>query len=286
MDYKTTKSWFSIPVLWLWTWKIWWDMEPDFSRDQEFIDDIKRSLDMGVDLIDTAELYWKWHSEELVWKAIKGYPRKNLFITSKVFKTNLHYDDLINSAKNSLERIWIDYFDLYLIHSPNDEVDMIETIDAMNYLVDNWFTKNIWVSNFKKERLELAQKNSKAKIVVNQCHYNLIYREPEVSWLTKYCNENDVILQAWRPLQFGEILSKNIELLEDLSKKYWKTISQIALNWLISQNNIVTITKMSKIEHIKENLWAIWWKMENNDIELLKNNYPHQESFSDRVPLK
>jgi diketogulonate reductase-like aldo/keto reductase len=261
-------------------------MEADFSNDQNYIDDIRRSLDMWINLIDTAELYWKWHTEEIVWKAIKGYDRKNLFISSKVFKTNLHYHDLINSAKNSLERLWVDFFDLYIIHSPNDEIDIKETIEAMNYLVEQWLTKNIGVSNFKKETLASAQSFSKAKIVLNQCHYNLIYREPEITWLNSYCCDNDIILQAWRPLQFWDILDKDIDLLENLSKKYWKTISQIALNWLISQKNVTTISKMSKIEHIQENLWAIWRKMEDKDIELLMKSYPNQKNISDRVPLR
>ena len=286
MQTKKLKSWFEIPTLGIWTWKIGGDFEADFSKDKEYVKEIRRALDSWITLIDTAEMYGKGHVEEVVGQAIKGYDRSKLFITSKVFKTNLHYDDVIKAAEKSLERLWTDYLDLYLIHSPNPDIEMKETIDALNYLFDKWIIKNIWVSNFTKERLELAQSMSKAKIVLNQCHYNLIYREPELSELNTYCIENDIIMQAWRPVQFGEIISNNIEIMDTLAKKYWKTYSQIAINWLISQENITTITKMSKQEHIDENINALWWEMDKEDIESLRKNYPDQIEKSDRVPLK
>lgn len=282
---KKLDSWFSIPAIWLWTWKIWWLLDPDFSQDQKFIDDIKRCIDLWINLIDTAELYAKWHSEEIIWKAIKNYNRADLFITSKVSQANLHYEALIISAQNTLDRLHTDYLDLYLIHLPNPDIDIEQTMTAMNYLFDKWLIKNIWVSNFKKETLESAQNVSKAKIVLNQCHYNLIYKEPEISWLNEYCANNDIIMQAWRPIQYGEILLMESDLINDLSQKYGKTYSQIAINRLISQKNISTIIKMTKEEHIRENLWALWWQMEAEDIELLKNNYPNQKPVSDRNPL-
>jgi len=282
---KKLDSWFSIPAIWLWTWKIWWNFDPDFSQDQKFIDDIKRCIDSWITLIDTAESYAKWHCEEIVWKAIKNYNRVDLFITSKVSQANLHYEALISSAQNTLDRLHTDYLDLYLVHLPNPDIDIEQTMSAMNYLFDKWLIKNIWVSNFKKETLESAQNASKAKIVLNQCHYNLIYREPEISWLNQYCLTNDIIMQAWRPIQYGEIMLMESDLINDLSQKYGKTYSQIAVNRLISQKNISTIIKMTKEEHIRENLWALWWQMEAEDIELLKTNYPNQKPVSDRIPL-
>lgn len=285
MQTKQLKSWFQIPVLWLWTWKMWWEREADSSNDLKFIDDIKRNLDFWVNLIDTAELYWNWHTEKLVWKAIKWYNRENIFLTSKVLKTNNGYDNLIKSFKRSLESLWTDYLDLYLIHFPNPEIPLEETIEAMNYLYDKWLIKNIWVCNFKKETLKKVKELSKAQIVLNQCHYNLIYREPEDSWLIDYCIQNDIIMQAWRPLQYWDLSKWNDEILEKLAKKYNKTTSQIALNWLISQENITTITKMSSENHIKENLWALWWMLEQDDIEFLKKNYPNQQKISNSVPL-
>lgn len=284
MYMKTTNIWFNIPVLWLGTWKMGGERDADYSNDQLWIDNIKRCIDAGINLIDTAELYGNWHTEEIIGEAIKWYKRERLFITSKVFKTNLHYNNLIDSAKKSMERLRTDYIDLYLIHAPNPDINIEETMLAMNDLVKDWLVKNIWVSNFKKETLDLAQSFSKEKIVLNQCHYNLIFREPEISWLNEYCIKNNVIMQARRPLQLWEII--NASILQDLSKKYNKTPAQIAINWLISQKNISTITKMTKLEHIKENLWALWWEMEIEDVNKLKKEYPGQQQVSDRVPLQ
>ncbi len=282
---KTLKNWFSIPALWLGTWKMWWHPDVEFAPDQKYIDDIRRSIDIWITLIDTAEIYADWHCEELVWKAIKNYSRRDLFIISKVFKNHLHYEDLIKALENTLDRLWTDYLDLYLIHAPNPEIDIKETMEAMNFLYDKWLIKNIGVSNFKKETLEIAQSFSNAKIVLNQCHYNLIFREPEISWLNEYCQNNDIIMQAWRPLQYWEIASPQNDILKSLSQKYSKTYSQIALNRLISQCNITTLTKMSTADHIKENLWSIGWEMEPEDIELLKKNYPNQKIYSSSYPL-
>ena len=100
-----------------------------------------------------------------------------------------------------------------------------------------------------------------------------------------YCQENDVMLIAWRPLQKGMLLTEGQEVLEKMSKKYDKTPSQIALNWLLSQDNVVTLSKTRSVEHLKENLGALEWKMDNEDIEFLRNNFPGQLDISDTVPL-
>src|SRR3989344_5308838 len=119
---------------------------PDYSHDEEYIKVIKDSIKLGFNHIDTAEMYGGNHTEELIGKAIKGFDRKKLFITTKVSPENLRYKDLINSAKNSLKRLETNYIDLYLIHRPNPEISIEETMKAMNFLVDNNLVKNIGVS--------------------------------------------------------------------------------------------------------------------------------------------
>jgi len=121
--------------------------------------------------------------------------------------------------------------------------------------------------------------------VTNQVHYNLIYREPEASGLLDYCQQNDVILTAWRPVQKGILAKNDADLVNKMGGKYVKTPAQIAINWLISQKNVVSLSKMSNPEHLKENLGAVGWSLEPKDIELLKNDFPGQQSVSDRVPL-
>jgi diketogulonate reductase-like aldo/keto reductase len=147
---------------------------------------------------------------------------------------------------------------------------------AMDYLVEKNIIKYIWVSNFNVKQLKEAQSHTKNKIVANQIEYNLVTRtvgEFEScthieSETIPYCQNNDIIIVAYRPIERG-VLLKNHPLLDNLSKKYSKTKSQIAINWLISKKNIITIPKSLNKVHLIENLWALWWKLEDEDMRLL-----------------
>jgi len=136
MDYKTPTDNSKIPVIGLGTWEIGGFMETDSSRDKEAVQAIKNAIKLGYSHIDTAELYGDGHTEELIGNAIKDLDRSKLIITSKVFKTNLKYDEVIISCKKSLEKLHTDYIDIYLIHAPNPEIPLKETMKAMDYLVE------------------------------------------------------------------------------------------------------------------------------------------------------
>ena len=275
MEYKVIGN-VKIPVLGLGTWLIGGDTTPDYSEDEQAIQAIKSAIDLGYDHIDTAEYYGNGHCEELVGKAIKDIDRQSLFITSKVWTTNLKYDDVISSAKRSLQRMRTDYIDLYLIHSPSSNIPIKKTMSAFDYLVDNKMVKYIGVSNFKASQLKEAQKYAKHKIVANQIEYSLLTRNigkysgnrDMESKTIPYCQENDIIIMAERPIERGLIL-KSHPLLDSLEKKYKKTKAQIAMNWLISKKNVVTIPKSTNLNHLKENLGSIGWQMDKSDIELL-----------------
>jgi len=249
------------------------------------IEAIKNGINLGITHLDTAENYANGHSEELLGEAIKNFDRSKLFIVSKVGRTKLKHDDLIKSCKESLQRIGTTYLDLFLIHAPSLEIPIEESMKAMNELYDEGLIKNIGVSNFSVGRMIDAQKYSRAKIVANQLHLNLKYRETELKGLIKHCQENDVMFIAWRPVQKGTILDGNIKIMEEMCKKYDKTPSQIAINWLISQDNIVTLSKTRSLAHLQENLGAIGWEMAKDDIERLRVEFPDQQSVSDVVPL-
>lgn len=275
MEYKVIGD-VKIPVLGLGTWLIGGDTTPDYSEDEQAIQAIKSAIDLGYEHIDTAEYYGNGHCEELVGKAIKDIDRQSLFITSKVWTTNLNYDDVLSSAKRSLQRMGTDYIDLYLIHSPSSTIPIKKTMSAFDYLVDNKMVKYIGVSNFKASQLKEAQKYAKHKIVANQIEYSLLTRnkgkysgnrDMETKTIP-YCQENDIIIMAERPIERGLIL-KSHPLLDSLEKKYKKTKAQIAMNWLISKKNIVTIPKSTNLNHLKENLGSIGWQMDKSDIELL-----------------
>ena len=157
---------------------------------------------------------------------------------------------------------------------------------AFDYLKDQGLIKNIGVCNFNVERLMEAQNQTKNKIVLNQVHYNLIFREPIKKGVVEYCQNNDIFIEAWRPVQQGSLAKKGIDIVDKLCEKYNKTPAQIAINWLVSQKNVITLVKASNIKHLEEDIGAVGWSMSDEDVLLLTNNYPIQLDRSNAVQLK
>lgn len=283
---KTLKNGFSMPVLGFGTYMMGGRDERDMGNDDaRDIEAIKSAIEHGLNHIDTAEVYAAGHTEEMVAEALKGYDRSKIFLVSKVFAGHMRHDDVIKACKNSLHRLKTDYLDMYLLHRHVASVPLEETIAALDELRDQGLIKNLGVSNFLPQYLDDAIKISKYPIVCNQVHYNLEYREPEVSGLLEYCQDNDVLLSAWRPVGKGTLTTNAPEIVNSLCKKYGKTPSQIALNWLMSQKNVVTLVMTRNEKHLEENLGAIGWTMEKEDIELLRKEYPNQKNISGTVPL-
>ena len=288
MEFKELSDGVKISVLGIGTWKMGGGLSADSTHDKEETLAIKAAVRLGMTHIDTAELYGNGHAEELVGEAIQGFKREELFITTKVKSENLRYDYLISAAQRSLKRLRTGYTDLYLIHSSNPDIPIEETMNAMKYLVENKLTRFIGVSNFSVEQIEEAQKHAKNKIVANQIEYNLLTRNrgqftnDMESEIMPYCQKNGIMVIAYRPLANGELAKPGIRLLDELSEKYGKTQAQIALNWLISKPNIITIPKTVEIEHIKENLGAIGWRLSKEDIHRLDYDFPVKDAFCNR----
>lgn len=278
MEYKEIAKGVKIPVLGIGTWQMGGGMGSNTSNDKQDILAIKTAIDLGMTHIDTAEIYANGKAEELVAKAIQGLDRKKLFITTKVKAENLKYDDVLKAVKASLNRLQTDYLDLYLIHWPNSSIPLKESMKAMNALVENGTTKFIGVSNFTVEEMKEAQQHSENKVITNQVEYNLLNRNrgtwanlPVESEVLPYCQENDMLLTAYSPVDRGTLTRPGIPLLDELAQKYKKTQAQISINWLISKKNVITIPKTSNLDHLKDNLGAVGWKMSKEDIEKLDN---------------
>ena len=283
---KTLNCGFKIPALGMGTWMIGGNSDRDpCNNGNADAAALIAGIDRGFTHIDTAELYADGFAEEIVGRAIAARRRSELFITSKVWYANLSYDGVLRAAEGSLKRMGTDYIDLYLIHKPNDMIPLADTMRALDRLADEKIIRNIGVSNFAVSRFKLAQALSHHKIVVNQVHYNLLVREAEISKVLEYCQNEDVMLTAWRPLQKGILLEGIGEFLNPLCGKYNKTPAQIALNWLISQQNVVALSTMRSLAHLDENAGAVNWTMDPDDIDFLRINYPEQRNVSESVPL-
>jgi diketogulonate reductase-like aldo/keto reductase len=155
---------------------------------------------------------------------------------------------------------------------------------ALDFLVKNEITRFIGVSNFSVEQIMEAQKHATQRIVANQIEYNLITRNNGSltrgmeSQIIPYCQQNKILVIAFTPLAKGKLAQPGIPLLDELAEKYRKTPAQIALNWLISKPNLITIPKTIKINHLKENLLATGWRLSQEDRRRLDHEFPLRDT--------
>ena len=254
----------NIPVLGIGTFSMGGEYSADYGKDREHIKSIQQAIKLGFTHIDTAEKYGGGHTEELVGKAIKKYDRKKLFITTKVSEKNLGYDNVIKSAKSSLNRLGTQYTDLYLIHSPNPKIPIKETMKAMNHLVDKGLVKNIGVSSFNVAQLKEAKRYSKYKIVANELKYNIFAKTIDLKTI-EWCQKNGILVIAYKVFGRGIINEKKNTVVSDLAKKYRKTDAQIILNWLASKKNVIVIFKASNTKHLQENKKSLDFNMRKDD---------------------
>jgi len=259
----------NVAVIGLGTWGIGGFSTADHSQDSMAVEAIRYAVELGMTHIDTAEIYGDGHSEELVEKALKDYPRDELFIATKVWHTNLHYQDVLRACTGSLKRLGMDYIDLYMIHWPNPRVPIGETMQAMEKLVREGLIRYIGVSNFDVELLEEAMKALKREeIAANQVKYSLEAREVERE-LIPFCERNGITITAYTPLGKGRIpaetASNRGRILHETAKAYGKTPTQVALNWVIWRPNVITIPKAVKREHLEENAGAAGWRLSEED---------------------
>uniref|UniRef100_A0A7C4AKF9 Aldo/keto reductase n=1 Tax=Thermodesulfovibrio aggregans TaxID=86166 RepID=A0A7C4AKF9_9BACT len=259
-----------IPAVGMGTWGIGGGFIPDYSKDKEAIKALRKGIELGMSLIDTAEMYGSGHSEEIVGEAIKTFPREKIFIVTKVLPENLRYSDLIKAAHRSLKRLKTDYIDLYLIHAPNPGIPIKESMQAMEKLVNDSIVRFIGVSNFNVYQMKQAKACLSIDIVVNQVEYSLIERKIERDILP-YCIKNKITVMAYCPL--GRGILPNNKFLKEIGIKYDKTAAQVALNWLIQKKGVVAIPKAIKIEHITENAESTDWRLSKEDILVIEEHF-------------
>jgi len=214
---------------------------------------LKRGIELGINLIDTAEMYSSGKSEEVVAEAIKNQ-REQVFIASKVSPDNLHHDDIIKSCSASLKRLGTSYIDLYQVHWPNPKIPIGETMSAMEELVRDGAIRYIGVSNFSvAEAKEAAHALSKNDLASNQVEYSMSnrYVEPEI---LPYCAREKITLIAYSPLARGQIANS---VPSAILRKYNMTPAQMMLNWVTRNDQVVAIPKAAAISHLEENASSI-----------------------------
>lgn len=231
---------------------------------------IRKGIELGMNLIDTAEVYM---TEQLVGEAIKGFRRDDLFVATKVWSSRLRHDDVLKAALRSLDRLGCEYIDLYQVQWPNPGVPVGETMRAMERLVSEGKVRYIGVSNFGPKQVQEADEAlSKSEIVSDQVEYSLRCRDPEAE-LLPYCERGNIAVVAYCPLARGELARPAGRLGECVGKlagKYGKTPAQVSLNWLIGRSGLVfPIPRVSRPERAVENAEAAGWSLTQDEALLL-----------------
>lgn len=227
------------------------------------------AVELGIDNIDTAEMYGDGAAEELVGRVIRAVGREKLFITTKLLPHRFRDEDLAEKAmKASLRRLGIKTVDLVLIHWPDTISSIEKQIRVLESLAEKGYTRYIGVSNFDTRLLEEALSYTKKhEIVVDQVHYSVAHREPEKG-LLQLALERGVTLQAYTPLERGMVA--RYDLLRRIAEKYGKTPVQVALNYLISRPRVIAIPKTERKERVKEIAGAMGWRLKPEDIEAIE----------------
>lgn len=273
MEYREITKGISIPVIGLGTWGMGGKETSIKTRDSETVAAIRVAVELGFTHLDTAEYYGAGHAEELVGEAIESMDRNALFITSKVWHNHLHRDDLLKSIKASLKRLGVDQVDLYLVHWPNPDVPLKETMAAMEECVREGYTRHIGVSNFSAQLMQEAQSYLEGtRLIANQVQYSLLDQKPRMELLSA-CRKMGVSLVAYRPLERGVILQIPNNVMDEIAQTHGKTRVQITLNWLISQEGVFTIPKSTNPIHLMELLGALGWRLTPDEWTRLAASY-------------
>jgi methylglyoxal/glyoxal reductase len=219
---------------------------------------VRAAIDIGYRSIDTASLYG---NERGVGQAVResGVPREELFITSKVWNDQQGYESTLQAFDESLEKLGMEYLDLYLVHWPV-RGKFKETYRALEKLYQEGRVRAIGVSNFHIHHLEDLLADCEIKPVVNQVEYHPHLAQVE---LKAFCESQNIQLEAWSPLKRGDLLDE--PTLMDIASKHGKSVAQVILRWDI-QNNVITIPKSVKADRIRENADIFDFELTDEDM--------------------
>jgi len=256
----------AVPVLGQGTWK----MGEDRRRHADEVAALKLGLDLGITLIDTAEMYASGGAEDVVAEAIAGR-RDETFLVSKVLPSNASRAGVKRACENSLKRLATDRIDLYLLHWPGS-VPLSETVEAFEALKAEGKIRHWGVSNFDTDEMEeLIGLASGGNVQTNQVLYNLSRRGLEFD-LAPWSREHRIPLMAYSPVEQGA-LARNARL-EAVAARHNATAAQIALAWVMVQPGVIAIPKAGRQEHVRQNAAALDIELTAQDFAELDRAFP------------
>ena len=259
-----------------------WRMGEDADKRRSEVAALRTGLELGMTLIDTAEMYGDGGAERVVGSAIEGR-RDDVFVVTKFYPQNATRERMRAACERSLKRLGTDRIDLYLLHWRGD-VPLRETLDGFADLIDAQKIRYAGVSNFDVDDLEELSrlKDGLRRIVTDQVLYNLERRGAEFD-LLPWCRQRHRPVMAYSPLEEGLLSHKAHPVLGEIAERHSATAAQVALAWVIRGDDVIAIPKASRAAHVRENRGAADIRLTKRDLDAL------DESFLppiDRKPLE
>jgi diketogulonate reductase-like aldo/keto reductase len=253
-----------------------WHMGESRRRAEDEAKAVRLGIELGMTLIDTAEMYGNGGAEEMLAPAIRGV-RDKLFIVSKVLPYNASKKGTITACEKSLKRLETDRIDLYLLHW-RGSAPFAETLEAFAQLQREGKIRHHGVSNLDRAEIgEWSRLPGGDKVATDQILYNLSRRGPE--WdLIPWCRERHIPVMAYTPLGQGSML-KNPALAE-IARRHGASPARVALAWLLAQGQTIIIPKASNLEHVRDNRAALDLALTPEDFAALDRAFPPPEGRS------
>ncbi|HEX2046457.1 MAG TPA: aldo/keto reductase [Acidimicrobiales bacterium] len=255
-----------VPVLGLGT----WHMAEDPRRREDERRALRLGLDLGMALIDTAEMYGEGDAEELVGEAVRGR-RDEVFLVGKVLPAHAGAEDTVRACERSLRRLGTDRLDLYLLHW-RGSVPLEETLDGFATLFDQGKIRHWGVSNFDRDDMdELVGVPGGEAVTTDQVLYNLTRRG--IEWdLLPWCEDRRLPVMAYSPIEQGRLLGH--PSLGEVAAGHDATPAQVALAWVLRRDGIVTVPKAGTVAHVRENRGALELGLTEDDLDELDAAFP------------
>lgn len=252
-----------------------WQIGDHKKKRESELQALKMGVELGAQVIDTAEMYGEGKSEILVGEAIQSVKRENVFLISKVLPENSSKELLPQSLDQSLKRLNVDYLDMYLLHWQGD-VPLEETAEAMQRMkqlgkIKSWGVSNIDYSDLQR----LVESDYGKECAANQLKYNIVDRGIEFDVLP-YMRMNQIPLIAYSPILKGSIPDVNSEgsVLKEIANNHRASVYQILLSWSIRDGRTIAIPKSSDPEHVRENIKALEIELAQEELIQLDQIFP------------
>lgn len=244
-----------MPGLGLGTWQ---NDDPDVCAES-----VRTALEMGYRHVDTAQVY---RNEDAVGRGVAeaNVDRDEVFLATKVWIDSLRSDDVIESTRQSLDRLGTDYLDLLYVHWPAGAYDPEDTMSAFDTLYEEGTIERIGVSNFEPHHLETAQSVIDVPIFANQVELHPLLPQRE---LRSFCADAEIELVAYSPLARGKVFA--IDVLSDIAESHGVSEAQVSLAWL-RQNGLTPIPKATGADHIRDNWASLGLELTDDELERIE----------------